>query len=404
MSHNERKSSHNERKSSHNEMPNIAHPEGGGGGGGGGAASGAVNDGESLPTMIAMLHESAAETKGKATGIAAGVIEREIAKADAAESEADAAESEPAAAEATVAKAANLFFNNLRFALFNICLGGEVNAETEVLHIQSNDKIKLEVAASAELPLIVFLQDLHNPVNRAHAVVFVPHLGVIYDNHYPDNHAYTITKIQYSVDESHWRYIPNQYQLYWEKIKSVLNICYNVEGTALDKLICSQTTNSIYTPNKRQRTMSVKQHQTKMQDISPGGGVCLYSAINIYIALMEKKNSGQAIEINKDDIDRLIKKCRDIEAVKVGFFKYILEPQLKTPVPALTRALSAQSSLVATAGGTPVLSRTKSSVGGNIKRRKTRRKSLKNKKRVRKTKRTRKTRSRTKRRKRNYYK
>ena len=109
-------------------------------------------------------------------------------------------------------------------------------------------------------------------------------------------------------------------------------------------------------------------------------------------------------EINEEDEPGLLKKCHDIEAVKVGFFKYILEPQLETPVPALTRTLSARSRRPTLKPTKPQLSRTKSLVGGNIKRRKTRRKSLKNKKRVRKTKRKRKTRSRTKRRKRNYYK
>ena len=282
----------------------------------------------------------------------------------------------------------NLFFSNMLNIFRNICVVGiieknDVTGEDILSLPDDRDYKRIKKAKEEEEPLIISLQ--RGSSKTGHAVVYVPHTNTIYDNHYPDNHTYNISKI---VVRGVGEMVPvSSTPLYfWGLIKQFVSPLFDLSYS--DRYIREILTQKILEfPNI---VLEPKTIQTTLQSMAAGKGGCLYSAIIIYIELMKKKKEGKPMSFEEGEFDSLIKTCNP-KSVKEGFFNYILSPQVPNKY------------IIPRIRGMPGTMSVPKEIPFGGYRKRTRRKSRKHKKRVGKSKKKRnKYRLRTRRRKRNY--
>lgn len=273
----------------------------------------------------------------------------------------------------TVTTPENLFFSNMLNIFRNICVIGIIeNNDVTGEHMLSlpDDRAydRIIKAKKEEEPLIVSLQ--RDSGKTGHAVVYVPHTNTIYDNHYPDNHTYNISKIVVR-GKGQMVYATSTPLYFWGLIKRFVSPLFDLSYS--DRYIREILTQQIL--EFPDIVLEPKTIQTTLQSMADGKGVCLYSAIIIYIELMKKKKERKPMSFEKGEFDLLIKTCNP-KSIKEGFFNYILSPQVPNKY-----IISHMSGAMSVPKGIPF--------GGYRKRKKTQRKSNKHKKKIGKTKKNR---------------
>ena len=142
---------------------------------------------------------------------------------------------------------------------------------------------------------------------------------------------------------------------------------------------------------------------TELQKHFPKGGVCLWSAIIIYLELLKKRKDGKRLKLTRLELEEIVKniKVRRTRDNPLGpqkyfndFYEYVLKPQIEDIYEKFKGQQSVNVAIVKRTAPNPGVSRgpegrsrrSKSAtpMGG---KRKTRRKRKKNKKRVRRTRR-----------------
>ena len=296
----------------------------------------------------------------------------------------------------------NLYLNKLKVFFYNIIIVGFQTDTT--IQIPKQYHYTYNKAIREKNPLILLLvpdpQRHPGRIGPDHAVVMVPGDGkgvapVIYDNHYSENSSYKITNIVLMGPMK-----PEFFPTYLSRIVSLISqyvsFVYPLPESvteearrALEKVEFHPSFLEIFSAKDGPLT------QTTFQDLAPGKGICLYSALIIYIELIKKKQPGHLPQLSSDEIGALKATCSKaaFEQEKIDFFTFVLLPQVESYEPADgTTSLPASG-----AAAEPELKRARTA-GGKKKtkrKRKTKRK-MKNKKRKnrRKTKRRRKRKSR----------
>ena len=300
----------------------------------------------------------------------------------------------------------NLYLNKLKVFFYNIIIVGFQTGTT--IQIPKQYALTYETAMKSNNPLILLLvpdaktQLVHQHTNPRpvgmgpnHAVVMVPGDGVgvapyIYDNHYPERSSYTITNIEMTgpmIQRTSATVLSRIVSLISEYVSLVIQVPAGVTEVAVEAFKHIEYHPELYEIFNAKDRAPI---QTKFQDLAPGEGVCLYSALIIYIELMKKKEREQQLKLSSDEIRALKATCSkaEFEQEKLDFFKYVLLPQIesyKHP------SDNTESQPASGAAAEPELKRARTAGGKKKTKRKMKNKKLKNR---RNTKRRRKRKSR----------
>ena len=242
----------------------------------------------------------------------------------------------------------NLYLNKLKVFFYNIIIVGFQTGTT--IQIPKQYALTYETAMKSNNPLILLLvpdakaQLVHQHTNPRpvqigpnHAVVMVPGDGVgvapyIYDNHYPERSSYTITNIEITgpmIQRTSATFLSRIVSLISEYVSLVIQVPAGVTEVAVEAFKHIEYHPELYEIFNAKDRAPI---QTKFQDLAPGEGVCLYSALMIYIELMKKKRLGLLPQLTTPEIDALKSTCSEakFEAEKIEFFQYVLLPQVES--------------------------------------------------------------------------
>ena len=154
----------------------------------------------------------------------------------------------------------------------------------------------------------------------------------IYDNHYPERSSYTITNIEIMgpmIQRTSATVLSRIVSLISEYVSLVIQVPAGVTEVAVEAFKHIEYHPELYEIFNAKDRAPI---QTKFQDLAPGEGVCLYSALTIYIELMKKKRLGLLPQLTTPEIDALKSTCSEakFEAEKIEFFQYVLLPQVES--------------------------------------------------------------------------